>query len=243
MEIYTIKTLLHTMGIPYSQTAKGWGADVREFEQEIKAKTAEGYIPVTVELGGNIGDVDNLVTVDHHNEKSDRPASVVQVCLLLNIPITREIELIAANDSGWIPQMQAIGATEEEIRAIRRQDRSIQGVTEEIENQSAAVIKKVERFNNLRLSCALGLPFNRFAAIKDELFTQGYQNILLRAQNGEMEFQGDGKICAELHAKYEGSRSGGVGLGKQGGKAYWGGYPEDWQEVTEHVKQALRETL
>lgn len=49
----------------------------------------------------------------------------------VGIELTREQQLIAANDKGFIHEMEALGAIPEEITDIRHRDREVRGVTEE----------------------------------------------------------------------------------------------------------------
>lgn len=83
----------------------------------------------------------NYSLIDHHNHFSAQPSSLLQVVTLLNIPVTRHQQLVAANDSGYIPAMKELYASEEEIRTIRQADRKAQGVTENEEQLAELSIR------------------------------------------------------------------------------------------------------
>lgn len=68
---------------------------------------------VLVELALDIELPETAIVVDHHNEMSSRPASILQVLALLGMDATRWQQLVAANDCGYIPAMLSMGATPE----------------------------------------------------------------------------------------------------------------------------------
>lgn len=72
-----------------------------------------------------------LHVIDHHKysemDRSKPQTSIEQFCNLLAVPMTREHTLIAHNDSDFIEGMRKAGATYEEMKRIRRQDREAQG--------------------------------------------------------------------------------------------------------------------
>ena len=79
--------------------------------------------------------------IDHHNDYNDCPASILQVADILGITPDRYIQIVAANDSGYIPAMRALKATDDEIDDIRWRDRKAQGVTEEEEQQAKEAVE------------------------------------------------------------------------------------------------------
>lgn len=138
----------------------------------------------------------NYHRIDHHNEYSDRPSSLEQVALLLKISLNREQALIAANDKAYIPGMQAIGASEEEINRIRLADRRAQGVSEEDEElaQKAIQDKKMEEG-----IIVVHSETNRFAPITDRLFP--YEQLLIYTSD-ELIYYGKGKdLLVKFYAK------------------------------------------
>jgi hypothetical protein len=64
-----------------------------------------------------------------------------------------------------------------------------------------------------------------------------YDQLLILSADGEVNFYGDGAVCAELKTEFEGW-NGGSGLGKVGASAYWGGYP-DQEDTLEFIQKHL----
>lgn len=96
---------------------------------------------VGIELREDIKPPLHYQLIDHHNENSHMPSAIEQVADLIGVKLTREQQLIAANDKGYIPAMKSLGATDDEIADIRRRDRAAQGVTEEDERSADESIK------------------------------------------------------------------------------------------------------
>ncbi len=94
---------------------------------------------VGIELQTDIEPPNQYLLIDHHNENAGKPSAIEQVAALLNIQLTRDQQLIAANDRGYIPAMLEMSATPDEIADIRRRDREAQGVTEEDERLAELV--------------------------------------------------------------------------------------------------------
>lgn len=134
LEAIAIATLLTRAGETHWITNQPWGATWAALEPDIQLRL-QALPPGTqiygVELGGP--NPFGAVNIDHHWYETDdrwRPdSSLEQLAALLALPLTREEQLIAANDRGYIPAMLALGATEAEVQHIRRQDRAAQGLT------------------------------------------------------------------------------------------------------------------
>lgn len=208
-------------------TAEPWGATWAGLEPDIvealirfRIENPDGII-YGVELGGpnSFG----AVNIDHHryeNEDRSHPlSSLEQVAQLLGVELTRWQRLIAANDVGWIPAMERLGATQAEIDAIRALDRRAQGITprDELEAQRAVAARQI----NGRLT-TVWMEHARAAAVTDRLYKQ-YDQLIVLSETGETNFFGDGALCAELQKQF-GGWSGGSGLGKPGDNAFWGGH-------------------
>ncbi len=139
LEMEAIGELLKQHGYVCLDAGLGWGnASVTAYEgskhaEEIQQASEQGITIVGIELKGKPALWQNYVLIDHHNENEDKPSSLEQVANLLDITLNRAQQLIAANDSGYIPALREIGASEEEIRDIRKRDRQAQGITEEDE--------------------------------------------------------------------------------------------------------------
>lgn len=214
-----------------------------------------------------------VMVIDHHGDRSGEPASVLQVMAALGgqvltdlafeaealvraalnlSPATRRwIELVASNDAGYIPAMLALGATPEEVARVRLADRSAQGITPEQERQAEEAIAASEVINGLVI---VHLAHSKCATVTDRLFGKypsGRENLLILSGDGEVNYFGDGALCAALKEKFPEapapwapekmaqSWAGGSGLGKAGGQAYWGGYPSE-DEVLAFLKKEER---
>lgn len=260
LEMATIRQLLDSKGIEYVAKDLGWGnAKTSSYEAEINAAAAAGKTPVTVELAQDCKLPSNTIEIDHHNENASRPASVLQVCDLLGIEKTRDLQLIGANDAGYIPGMMALGATPEEIARVRRRDRQSQGISEAEEKEAERAIKeKVEVFG----VTIVRMNHSRTATVADRLFDKDHQQNLLIFSTGkdkEVNYFGDGKLCELLKGKEIGTQpapwdpnqtipvydhfggwNGGSGLGDENGNAFWGGYP-DHSEVLKYVLEYNRD--
>jgi hypothetical protein len=141
-----------------------------------------------IELREDIFAPCNYQRIDHHNDYNDRPASVLQVAEILGITPSWNIQLVAANDAGYIPAMQALGATDEEIQKIRRQDRAAQGVTEEDELAAEqSIVKGLTRLNGMLV---VRSHTSRFSAICDRLYP--YRRLLIYTDR-EWVYYGEGK--------------------------------------------------
>ena len=129
----------------------------------------------------------NYIRIDHHNDMSGRPASIIQAAEVLEIPVSRYRQLVAANDSGYIPGMMQIGATKDEINAIRRLDREMQGVTETDEILAEKAILEKSTENGIVIIKAYS---SRFSPICDRLFPYGQ---LIVYTDDELIYYGTGK--------------------------------------------------
>jgi len=166
LEMITIKKLLLANGYKedeniFDKNLK-WGAKLSDYQEElhrIKDKTIYG-----IELTEDITPPPNYKRIDHHNEYSQNDASLMQILKLLGKSPTREDELIISNDIGHIKAMRCIGATDEEIKKIRKQERDIQGVTAQDEKQAQKDIKNRIKKNGLYI---IETKLNSFSPIVD----------------------------------------------------------------------------
>ena len=126
--------------------------------------------------------------IDHHNDYSDREASILQVARLLEIEPDHRLELVAANDARYIPGMLELGASRCEIDVIRRQDRAAQGVSEEDErNAELSIARSLSIHGDLQVVYSL-TPC--FSPICDRLYP--YRHLLIYTDD-EWTFYGEGK--------------------------------------------------
>lgn len=259
LEMKTIKDLLEKQGVAYSDAGLSWGASTSKYGDEINQVAASGKIPVIVELAVDSKLPENTINVDHHNENSNKPASILQVCELLGIEPTRSMQLVAANDCGYIPAMAAMGASKVEINQIRYQDRAMQGITLEQEEQAELALQYKKEMYGVTV---VMLPHSKTATVTDRLFDETKpQNLLIISQDGETNYFGPEDICRKLQGNKVGERPapwdpnqtevlydhfggwiGGAGLGQKGGTAFWGGYA-DQKEILKFVLKENFEKL
>jgi hypothetical protein len=232
-EMEVIKQLLAMAGIKYIQPEKGWGDHVyseadlgSEFAAIdrvgleiffVECRPADDFMPETT-----------TTIIDHHGDQAYKKASILQLMDEVDINFLsnetcRWVELVAANDVGYIPAMWAIGATPEEVNRVRSFDRSCQGITPTQEKTAEQAIISAKGPNG-RLWTVM-LAHNKCATVTDRLYGQ-YDQLLVITYDSygsevEMNFFGDGALCAALKKKFHGW-SGGSGLGKAGEAAYWG---------------------
>jgi hypothetical protein len=212
LEMLTIKKLLLDSGFPEHQIADNdlsWGAKLSNYQKLLN----DEQIFVGVELTQDIATPPHYIEIDHHNENSNKGSSLEQVAELLGVKLTREQQLIAANDKGFIPAMEAMGATPEEVADIRRRDRKAQGVTDEDERlgeQSINENRTVESSTTVVKSLT-----SKFSTITDRLYPC---NRLLIYTSNELNFYGKGaRFLASVYANL-----------RKEGKAYFGGEGEGY---------------
>jgi hypothetical protein len=242
-EMVRIKEYLDAFQIPYIQPKMSWGKGNDLTLSDLGAGAmapATRVIFVECTPPTDFPRVKSHVVVDHHGDNAGLPASLMQVLDLLKIEPTRWDLVIAANDSGWFPGLQALGATPEEMSAVRRADRVAQGITPEHEAEAArALAAPVEMVGDVRI---IRMAHSKCAPVGDTLAIEAIANgqpvpqYLVLSGDGEANFSGDGALAQSLFEKYrepnpESAWAGGSGLGKSGGTAYWGGYPDQAELV------------
>ena len=218
----------------------GWGASASAYAEEIAKAVSEGKVPVLVELGG-AEQVSGAIIVDHHNENVDKPASLLQVLNLIGVEPSREQQLIAANDCGYIPGMLALGATPEEVAKVRLLDRSAQGITPEMEVEAERAIAAAETVNGVTI---VRMAHSKTATVCDRLFNPAKeQRLLILSEDGESNFFGNGELCQLLQGEKIGKTPEGWDIfsnfgGWIGGNlpisGFWGGYG-DQKAVLDYV--------
>ncbi len=150
LEMFTIKELLLQNGfIEGKNLFDGdlkWGARLSSYAKELSNFDSDDIDDAYgIELIEDIISPVNYHAIDHHNELTNREASIIQVLKLLDLEPSRDQELIATNDVSHIEGMKCICATDEEIVDIRRRDRMIQGVTPEQEKRAKEEIEHIEK--------------------------------------------------------------------------------------------------
>ncbi len=256
LEMYQIEKRLKRAGREYVNRNLQWGASIDDYNDEIQKIISEGKTPVAVELAG-ADKVEGVVDIDHHGEKFSRPASIVQVMNRLGKEVGLVDEMIAANDSGYIPgmmkKMEEYRAALEEryghekfeqvkkklIDLIRRKDREMQGVTLEMEAEAKEAIIHAEHGPNGLL--IVRINGSKPSPVNDMLFPSwesGEENLLVICKNNEgkkdVYYFGSGDICKEVKETYSGW-GGGVGYGQKGKKAFGGASSSNPQEIIDLV--------
>jgi hypothetical protein len=217
LEMQEIKNVLskhNQLYEPKSDTKLPWGVSTTYYSFVFNNPEYQQFAIYGIELSEPVGweKPANYKRIDHHNERSNEKSSLEQVAELLGIELTRRQQLVAANDKGFIPAMEAMGATKEEIAEIRRLDREAQGVTEKDEHLGKKSIKKnLKEKNGITVVNALT---SKFSTITDRLYPN---NKLLIYTETELNYFGIGAklLTTEVEALiHEGKAySGGTGDG------------------------------
>lgn len=240
-EMLAIMDACRKAGVKTVDKHLGWGAAASAYSDEIAQVISEGKVPVLVELVLDIELPEAAIIVDHHNENSSRPASILQVLDLLEIEPNRYQQLVAANDCGYIPGMLALGATPEEVALVRMLDRSAQGITPEQEAEAERAIAAATVVNGVTI---VKMAHSKTATVCDRLFSPDKEEcLLILSEDGESNFFGNGELCHLLQGEKTGktaegwdtySHFGGWVGGNLPTSGYWGGYA-DQNEVLDFV--------
>lgn len=217
-EMCEIKEILTKHDCIYFDKNLSWGAKASDYQNEIN-NLKENKIPILIELTIDITLPENAVIIDHHNERESEKSSIEQVAELLGIELNRWQKLIAVNDKGYIPAMQQICATKDEIDKVRMFDRKSQGVTEEDEKLAEESIKKNKTEKN-GITIIKSLT-EKFSPIADKMFGNTYN--LLIFTDEVLTYYGERKkqivknfeqLIKEEKAYYGGGDQGFFGLAK-----------------------------
>jgi hypothetical protein len=230
-EMLAIINACREAGVELVDKHLGWGASASAYTSEIAQAVSEGKTPVLVELTLDIEVPSTSIIVDHHNENVDKPASLIQVLNLIGVEPSREQQLIAANDCGYIPGMLALGATAEEVAKVRYADRAAQGITPEQEIEAERAIAAAEVVNGVTI---VRMAHSKTATVCDRLFNSAKeQRLLILSEDGESNFFGNGELCKLLQGEKTGktpegwdtySHFGGWIGGNLPISGFWGGY-------------------
>lgn len=204
-----------------------WGAKRSHYRDALLASLRRGETPVLIELEDDLPedafDRQCAVVVDHHGPRAgaDRPTSIEQVFELLALPAdewTRQLSLVAANDRAHVEGMKRLGASPDEIMAVRVADRAAQGVTAWDETEAIRAIADRRQEGRLTLVETTGTTSSAIAdRMLPELGGPGYRRLLVRMPE-EVAVFADGEPILRLGAMYPGSWWGGD-LPKAG---FWG---------------------
>jgi hypothetical protein len=217
LEMLEIKKILLSEGISYFDKNLLWAN--AKLSQYIGVLNNTNHF-VGIELITDMETPANYTLIDHHNENAEKPSAIEQVADFLGIELTRDQLLVAANDKGYIPAMEVMGATSEEIADIRKRDRGAQGVTEEDEQQADISIQEHLSVNN-GITVVKSLT-SKFSTITDRLYP--CDKLLIYTDN-ELTYFGKNVLRLELafeslinqkKAYYGGGENGFFGLTNEG---------------------------
>jgi hypothetical protein len=228
-EMRRIAEVLSGACTPWADARLAWGAKASAYGDEVSQAASNGYAPVLVELEVNCKVPKGTIVIDHHGDRAAEPASILQVLSLLGRRPTRWDLVIAANDSGWFPGLVAMGATPEEMAAVRAAERFAQGITPEQEREAErALAEPAEFIGSVRV---VRMAHSKCATVGDRLAIaaiaagQPIPPYVVFSGDGEVNFSGPGDLAQALHQEFPGGWAGGSGLGDANGVAFWGGYP------------------
>ena len=162
LEMVTIKDILDRHGVMYVDKKLSWGAKLSEYREYLDF---DGVI-YGIELIEDREPPKNYIAIDHHNEKFHQKSSLEQVAEILDLQLTRWQKLVSANDKGYIPQMQKLHATDDEIKKIRQEDRSAQGITAQEEEVAKQEIQNLQKLGNIYL---LKTTLQHFSPLVDRI--------------------------------------------------------------------------
>jgi len=178
LEMHTIKEVLVNNGFKEGETffdkKLQWNTAKLSAYNDVIAKNGEKTV-YAVELEEDTPLPKNYHRIDHHNDFSDKEASLLQILALLGEKPTREQELISANDARYIPGMKCLDASEEEIAKIRKRDREIQGISKNEDEVAKKIVldkSKRKEISGITVVDADKIPFS---AISDTLYFENKQ--------------------------------------------------------------------
>lgn len=201
LEMVTIKRILTNHNCVFYDKKLTWSNALISSYSDIITNNPDRTI-YAIELKVDTDIPDNVILIDHHNEKRQQASALEQVSNIFGTKLSRLYELVAANDKGYIPGMKEIDATEEEIAHIRLLDRHAQGVTEEEEEIAEYDVANVKKEGRLSIVIT---SLKHFSPIVDRLYP--YDRLLVLA-DGELTYFGDGveqlsndlsSICSQIY--------------------------------------------
>jgi len=265
LEMYQIKKRLSRKGEEFIDKDLIWGAKIEDYADVIGEILEGDKIPVAIELAG-ADTKEGVVDIDHHGDKSGRPASLTQVMERIGKDMSFVDELIAANDAGYIPAMEELFEKHRErfemrygkekyekfknklIELIRSKDRQQQGVTEEDEKAAQEALKHAEKTASGTL--VVRIPGDKWSAVQDRLFPsfpEGKPNVIIVCDTAkeaqQVYYFGRGDVCKALKEHFSAGSSwgGGVGFGDRKGLGFGGVITKKPEEVIDFVTNKLLE--
>lgn len=236
LETAEVRSLLETAGEAVISFPGWWGmkweqipTSTRNEIQKFRSENPDGEI-LGVKLAGDCEWSVQII----EPYRPGLPTPLQKVAEIVGLQLTEYQNSVVANTTTWIPGLQSLGLAQGVIDAIRLSDRASQGINPD---QEAQAVRAWEERTEVGVLTTLRMVHSKCATITDRYF-DCYQNLLILSEDEEVNFYGDGALCAELQKKFEGW-NGGAGLGQKKGSAFWGGYPNH-QEVEKFIQDYLK---
>lgn len=217
LEMCTIRDMLSERHVTFYDRSLRWDNAVLSQYHDVLEQYAgvDGVTIYGIELTEDTDCPANYVRIDHHNDFSNRPSSLLQVADIMDVPVSRFYQLVAVNDERYIPGMLSMGASDKEISRIRMLDRKSQGVTEEDEQ---AAVRSINENKILCGNLTVLRSYSRaFSPICDRLYPYG--NLLVYTEHeavyyGSMVPQLKCMFAAEVkaHRMFYGGNDGYFGI-------------------------------
>jgi hypothetical protein len=237
LEMITIRAVIEDVAPGSVRDASlPWGATTDAYEDEIVATLQDGRTPVLVELltspraswapsavlattlsPGRPIPPGVVVLADHHGESAGahKPTSLEQVMQLLGIADRfandRWLQLVAANDRGYVDEMARLPATIDEMRRVRTADRAAQGITSSEEAEGEIAVARARRIG--ATLTVVDLAHDRAATVTDRLDATlggpGFKRLLVRTPVAAHVFA-DGDTIDALRASFPAGWFGGA---------------------------------
>lgn len=263
LEMTTIRELVDELAPGTVHDAHlSWGATSAPYDATIQNVLLAGRTPVLVELAiaqraswrdqalyatqlpadGTIP-AGAVILADHHGDQAGahNPTSLEQVLQLLGAPdrlLDRWIQLVAANDRGYVPEMVVIGASIDEMRRIRAADRAAQGTSADEDAEGEQAAHRARRVGT-HLTI-VEIPHDRTATVTDRLDAtlggEGFDDLLIVTPIAAHVF-GAGETIDAVRNRFPGGWFGGA-LPHRGfwGRAGSGREVEDYLAERELVR-------
>lgn len=183
LEMHEIAALLKRWGFTFFDRNLSWANAVMSAYGDVLQQygNQDEMLLYGIELRDDLNGIvyRNYFRIDHHNDYCGCPASLEQVARIIGVDLSWYQKLIAANDSGYIPAMQRLGASSAEVAEIRLADRKLQGCTPKDEQLAELSIENnLQKIGDLIVVKALT---SHFSPICDRLWP--YRKLLIYTEN------------------------------------------------------------
>jgi len=192
LEMHEIKKIINRKQLICFDCHLKWGALLSAYKNYFNDTNTF----VGIELIKDVKPPKKYIEIDHHNENGHKASSIEQIASLLKIKLSKRQMLIAANDKGYIPAMQKLGASKVEIDRIRKADRRAQGATRLDEKLAEKSIRENMQVVNNAIVIKSLTGF--FSTITDRLFP--YKKLLIYNETNYSYYgEGTDKLALYFH--------------------------------------------